>query len=191
MSVKFNSITSSLKYCFVNGVVIPLARGNENLNSMWVCIHNGGSILRGACGSVAVLMSSCKHVFAILHYIANEVNLGHNKTCTSKKQKCDLRVYTKSEEIHPVINKGNLLFAKLHPEYEYDIYQDAFQEKDLVLTLDHLMIQMYCFVRKIGKNLQKQLMALPVSSNLFQPLFQVLLLQHPWLLGLLLFGILG
>ena len=143
------------------------------------CIHDGGSILRGACGCVAALISSCKHAFAILHYIVNEVNLGHNKTCTRKKQKCELRVYTKSEEIHPVINKGNLSFAELHPKYEYDIYQDADQEKYLVLTLDHLMILMYRFVRKIGKNLQKQLMELPVSSNLFQPLFQVLLLQHP------------
>ena len=58
-------------------------------------------------------------------------------------------------------------------------YQDAYQEKDLVLTLDHLMILMYRFVRKIGKNLQKQQMVLPVSSSLFQPLFQVLLSQHP------------
>ena len=35
MSVTFNSITSSLKYCFVNGFAVPLARGNENLSSMW------------------------------------------------------------------------------------------------------------------------------------------------------------
>ena len=34
-------------------------------------------------------------------------------------------------------------------------YQDAYQEKDLVLTLNHLMIWMYRFVRKIGKNSQK------------------------------------
>ena len=57
--------------------------------------------------------------------------------------------------------------------------EDAYQEKDLVLTLYHLMILMHPFVRKAGKNLQKQEMVLPVSSNLFQSLFQVLLSQHP------------
>ena len=57
--------------------------------------------------------------------------------------------------------------------------QHAYQEKNLVLTLDHLMILMYRFVRKTGKNLQMQQKVLPVSSNLFQPLFQVLLSQHP------------
>ena len=49
--------------------------------------------------------------------------------------------------------------------------QYAYLEKDLVLTFDHLMILMFCFARKIGKNLQKQQMVLPVTSNLFQPLF--------------------
>ena len=55
----------------------------------------------------------------------------------------------------------------------------AHQEKHLVLTLNHLMILMNRFVRKTGENLQKQQMVQPVSSNLFQPLFQVLLSQHP------------
>ena len=49
--------------------------------------------------------------------------------------------------------------------------QYAYLEKDLVLTFDHLMILMFCFARKIGKNLQKQQMVLLVTSNLFQPLF--------------------
>ena len=75
---------------------------------MWLC---------GKCGCVAGLISSCKHVFAILHYIENEVTLGHNKTCTSKKQKWDIR---KSEKIHPPTKIGNVSFAKPHPEYEYD-----------------------------------------------------------------------
>ena len=179
MSVKFNPITSSLKYCFVKGVVISQTRVNENPYSMWVCIHDDGSILTVERGCVAGLISSCKHVFAILYYIENEVTLGHNKTCTSKKQKWDVGVYKKSEKIHPPTKIGNVSFAKPHPEYEYDKIPSAYQEKDLVLTLDHLMILMYRFVRKIGKNLQKQQMVLPVSSNLFQPLFQVLLSQHP------------
>ena len=64
------------------------------------------------------------------------------------------------------------------PNMNMTKYQDAYQEKDLVLTLDHLMSLMYRFVRKIWKNLQKQQMVLPVFSNLSQPLFQVLLSQH-------------
>ena len=98
MSVEFNTITSSLKYCFVKGVVIPQTRVNENPYSVWVCIHDDGSILTGECGCVAGLISSCKHVLAILNYIENEVTLGHNKTCTSKKQKSDVRVYRKAKK---------------------------------------------------------------------------------------------
>ena len=64
------------------------------------------------------------------------------------------------------------------PNMNMTKYQDAYQEKDLVMTLDHLMSLMYRLVRKIWKNLQKQQMVLPVSSNLSQPLFQVLLSQH-------------
>ena len=65
------------------------------------------------------------------------------------------------------------------PNMNMTKYQDAYQEKDLLLTFDHLMILMYRLVRKIGKNLQKKQIVLPVPSNLFQPLFQVLLSQHP------------
>ena len=49
--------------------------------------------------------------------------------------------------------------------------QVAHQETDLALTLSHLMIVMYRFVRKTEKTMGKQQMVLPVSSNLFQPLF--------------------
>ena len=45
MSVKFNPTTSSLKYCFVKGVVIPQAPVNENPYSVCVCVHDAGSIL--------------------------------------------------------------------------------------------------------------------------------------------------
>ena len=61
------------------------------------------------------------------------------------------------------------------PNMNMTKYQDAYQEKELLLTFDHLMILMYRLVRKIGKNLQKKQIVLPVSSNLFQSLFQVLL----------------
>ena len=85
MSVKFNPVTSSLKY-FFKRVDIPQTRVNENPYSVWVCIHDDGSILTGECGCVAGLISPCKHVFAILHYIENEVTLGNNKTCRSKNK---------------------------------------------------------------------------------------------------------
>ena len=42
MSVKFNPITSILKYCFVKGTVIPQTRVNENPYCAWVCIHDDG-----------------------------------------------------------------------------------------------------------------------------------------------------
>ena len=64
------------------------------------------------------------------------------------------------------------------PNMNITKFQVSHEEKDFVLTLGHLMILMYRFVRKTEKNLQKQQMVLPVSSNLFQPLFQVLLSQH-------------
>ena len=85
MPVKFNPINSRLKYCFVKGVVSSQTRANENPYSVWVCIDDDGSILTAECGYVTGLISSCKHVFAILHYIKNEVTVGHKKACTSKK----------------------------------------------------------------------------------------------------------
>ena len=144
----------------------------------------------GECGCVAGLTSSCKHFFAILHYTEYQVTLGHNKTCTSKKQKWDMQVYQKSKKNNPPTKVWNVLFPKLYPEYEYDKIPRYLPKKNLVLTLCHLMILVYCFVRKTGKNFQKQQMVLPVSSNLFQPHFQELLSQHPWLFSLLLFGVL-
>ena len=48
---------------------------------------------------------------------------------------------------------GNVLFAKSHPEHEYDKILTCLFKKDLALTLDHLMIMMYRFVKKTGNNL--------------------------------------
>ena len=87
MSVKFTPITFSVKQCFVKGVVIPQTRVNENTYSVLVCIHDGGSVLTVECGRVAGLILSSKHIFAILHYIENEVTRGLNKTCASKNKK--------------------------------------------------------------------------------------------------------
>ena len=50
MSVKFKPITSSLKYFFAKGVVIPQTRVNENPCSAWVIIHDDDSMLTGECG---------------------------------------------------------------------------------------------------------------------------------------------
>ena len=128
-SVKFNSITSSLKYCFVKGVVMPQIRVNENLYSVWVCIYNDGSILTGDSGCVADLISSWKLFFAILYYIENEVTLGHDKTCTSKKKKCDVCIYRKSKKLHPPIKIENVSFVQPYPEYEYDKISSCLSRK--------------------------------------------------------------
>ena len=113
-NIKLNWITGSE---YLPSIVLKTI--DEYVYSMWVCIHDDGSILTGECGCVAGLILSCKHVFAILTYIENEVTLGHSKTCTSKKQKWDVRVYRKSEKIHPPTKIGNVSLAKPHPEYEY------------------------------------------------------------------------
>ena len=76
MPAKFNPITCSLKFRFIEGAVIERTRVNENPYSIHVCIHEDESILTGECVCVAGLMSSCKHIFAILHYIENKVKLG-------------------------------------------------------------------------------------------------------------------
>ena len=100
ISVKFGPITSSLKYCFVK-VVIPQTYVNENPYSVWICIHGNSSILTDECCFVAGLISSCKDAFIILHYVGNEVTLGHSKTCTRKKQNVGVRVYRKCEKNSP------------------------------------------------------------------------------------------
>ena len=75
------------------------------------------------------LISLCKHVFAIKHYIENEVTLGHNNTCSSKKQKFDVCVYRKSKKSNPPTKVGNVSLAKSHPEYEYDKTQRSLSRK--------------------------------------------------------------
>ena len=107
-------------------------------------------------------------------------NVKRGHMCLQKKQK--------KKKNHRPAKIGNVLFAKPHPKYEYANLQVAYQEKN-ILTFNHLMVLMYCFARRTEKNLQKQQKVLPVSPNLFQPLSQVLLSQHPLLLTILLFGI--
>ena len=115
-SVTFNLTTSSLRYLFGKGIVTLQACGNKTFCSSWICIHNDGLILTGECGCAAALISLCKHVFDIIHYIESEVTLDHNETCTSKKQKWDVHFCRKSEKGKSPIKVANFLFAKSHPE---------------------------------------------------------------------------
>ena len=53
----------------------------------FVCIAQSTEyIFTTECGCVAGYSTSCKHVFALLHFIEEKVKVGHNKTCTDKKQ---------------------------------------------------------------------------------------------------------
>ena len=59
-----------------------------------------------------------------MHYIENEVTLDHNKACTGKKQKWDVRVHRKSKKIHPPTKIGNVSFAKPHESHEpHELYE--------------------------------------------------------------------
>jgi len=53
----------------------------------WVCLKkDDGSVVTAECSCVAGLGEVCKHVDALLYYIASEVREGRNKSCTSKPQ---------------------------------------------------------------------------------------------------------
>ena len=57
MSFKFDPITSSLKHCFTKGVVIPQTSVNKNPYSVWVYIHDDGSILTYELGYMTRLIT--------------------------------------------------------------------------------------------------------------------------------------
>ena len=135
-----------------------------------------------------------KHVFAILHHIENEIILGRNKTWTSKikNQKWDVRVHRRSKKIHPPTKMGNVLFAKSHPEHEYDKILTCLFKKRSGFDPRSLHDYDVSFCQRDWEELVKaKKKTLPVSCSLFQPLFLVLLSQHPWLLSFRLFEILG
>ena len=86
-NVQFNNISDCIKYGFVKGEVVPQKRVNEKPYKVWVCLNlETCQILTGECGCIAGYSESCKHVFALLNFIVHHVSLGHNKTCTSKRQ---------------------------------------------------------------------------------------------------------
>ena len=83
MSVKLNSITQSLLAWNI-ALLKELSSHRHVLRRIFTVF-----------GSAFMMMTqfrpSCKHVFAILHYIENEVTLGHSRICTGKKQEWDVK----------------------------------------------------------------------------------------------------
>ena len=78
----------NLRYCFVRGLCHPEQKLSKPPYNVWVCLHkDSGTIVNGHCSCTAGVSGSCKHIGALLWYVEQEVRLGHNKTCTSKKQK--------------------------------------------------------------------------------------------------------
>ena len=81
MLVKFNSITSSLKYSFVKGFSYHRHVLMKNLLQLlglhswrWLNFERWVWL----CGR-SDIMKTCKHIFAILYYVEYEANLGYNK----------------------------------------------------------------------------------------------------------------
>ena len=105
---------------------------------------------------VSGLLSSCKHVFAILHYVQIEVTLGPNKTSTSKKQKWDAIIYRKSKKVHPPTELVNVSLQNHMPNMNATKFQNPYQEKDLAFIIDYLIILISRLDRKTGKNWLKQ-----------------------------------
>jgi uncharacterized protein YodC (DUF2158 family) len=75
-------------------------------------------MLTGECACIAGYGESCKHVFALLHFVENKVALGLNKTSTSKKQAWQETVSKKGEKIHQPVKMSQVSESglKLHPE---------------------------------------------------------------------------
>ena len=86
-NIEVNNIFPCIKYLFIRGKVVPQTRVSEDSYSVWVCLNDESDVLTGECGCIAGYSESCKHVFALLHSVEQHVTRGHNKTCTSVKQK--------------------------------------------------------------------------------------------------------
>ena len=128
---------------------------------------------------MASLISSCKHVFGILHYIEKEVTLGHSKTCTTKNKKWDVRVYRKSKKIHPPTKIGNVSFAKPPPEYEYDKIPSFLSRKRSRLDARSPHNFDVSFCQKDWELLAKATNGTGSVLQFVPSTFQVLLSQHP------------
>ena len=109
-SVLFHRISDTVKFSFIKASVVPQTRISKRPYTVWVCLRNDTSlILTGECNCLAGASNSCKHVFALLHFIENEVYLGRNKSCTGKKQQWDMRISKKVEKIHLQCEISSLL----------------------------------------------------------------------------------
>ena len=118
-SVLFHRITDTIKFCFIKAKVVPQTRILEEPYSVWVCLRNDCSFIKTAeCACVAGYSQSCKHVFALLHYIENEVKLGLNTSCTSRKQQWSAKVAKKGDKIHTPCELSTVNFARPHPEHD-------------------------------------------------------------------------
>ena len=87
--VEFNNIFDCVDYCFIRGEVLVCTTNKSKgvTYRVWVCVNSSTcKILTGECACIAGYGESCKHVFALLHFVENKVALGLNKTSTSKKQ---------------------------------------------------------------------------------------------------------
>ena len=86
-NIELNNISPCIKYFFICDKVVPQTRMSEDSYSVWVCLNDESDVLTGECGCIAGYSESCKHDFALLHSVEQHVTHGHNKTCTSVKQK--------------------------------------------------------------------------------------------------------
>ena len=86
-NVMTHNIRENLRYCFMRGVCCPEQKVSKGSYDVWLCLHKDtGNIINGNCLCTAGSSGICKHAGALMWYIENEVRLGNNRTCTSKKQ---------------------------------------------------------------------------------------------------------
>ena len=124
-SVFFHRITETIKFCFIKALVAPQTRITESPYSVCVCLRNdNSSILTGECTCLTGSSYSCKHVFALLHFIENEVHIGRKKSCTEKKQQWDVRVSKKQGKIHKACEMSFLIIQ--HPCRKNEIILKTF-----------------------------------------------------------------
>ncbi|XP_071799977.1 uncharacterized protein [Asterias amurensis] len=85
--VRFHAISDNIRYCFVDGRVVPQKAITSAPYYTWVALHKDtGSVVSSLCSCRAGLRGFCKHTVALLCYVAHEVQTGANKACTSKPQ---------------------------------------------------------------------------------------------------------
>ena len=77
-NVEVNNTSECMNYCFMRGKVV-----SESPYDVWVCVSTSTlQVLTGECKCVAGYGESCKRVFALLHFVKQQVSVGLNKRCT-------------------------------------------------------------------------------------------------------------